>query len=351
MRKSRANKMGLPPGSLVHVGEQKVEHSQLTLIRYSQETFTRTEGVSIDMCRQAMAEKERIWINVDGIHHVELIQELGEVFGVNALILEDILNTDHRPKLEDCGDYLFMILKMLEYDPERESIAHEQISILLGPNYVISFQEKPGDVFQGVRDRLQRSNGRIRQRGSDYLAYALLDSLVDSYYLILERMGEKIEQVEQELASRPTPDSLQDVYFFKHQLIVLRRSLWPVREISSALYRGDSALVRKETGMFLRDLYDHTVHVVDTLEIYREVVSGMLELYMSSLSNRMNEVMKVLTIMATIFIPLTFIAGVYGMNFSNMPELKWRWGYPAVWLVMLGCVGVMLVYFRKKKWL
>jgi magnesium transporter len=251
--------------------------------------------------------------------------------------------------VEDCGEYVFVVLKMLSSD--RNKITSEQISIVLGPDFVVSFQEREGDVFNPIRERIRIGRGRIRKMGADYLAYALLDSVVDNYFIFLEKLGDKIEFLEEELVTNPTTETLQTIHDLKTEMVFLRKSVWPLREIISGLERGESALIQESTEIYLRDVYDHTIQVIDTVETFRDMVSGMLDIYLSSVSNRMNEVMKVLTIIATIFIPLTLIAGIYGMNFQYMPELGWRWGYPMVWLIMLVIGALMLVYFRRERWL
>ncbi|HKK01284.1 MAG TPA: magnesium/cobalt transporter CorA [Desulfuromonadales bacterium] len=348
--KKRSHKAGLPPGSLVHIGEKRAEKARITLIRYNE---TQHEERSVTL-REAAAAREAgtvSWINIDGLHQVELLEEVGTLFGIHPLVQEDILNTDHRPKLEDYDDYLFIVLKMLFYDEQAEAIRTEQISLVLGSDYVLSFQEEPGDVFDGIRERLRINKGRLRKLGADYLAYAIIDAIVDGYFGILETIGDHIEEMEEELVSDLSPATLQQIHSFKREMIMLRKSVWPLREVLSNLRRQDSALIRESTDIFLRDVYDHTIQVVDTVETFRDVISGMLDLYLSSVSNRMNEVMKVLTIIATIFIPLTFLAGIYGMNFTYIPELKWHWGYFALWGVMLAIAAVMLVFFHRKRWL
>jgi magnesium transporter len=267
-------------------------------------------------------------------------------------VMEDIMNTEQRPKIEDFDDYIFVVLKMLYYDNDEEEIKAEQISIIVRSNFVLSFQEREGDIFNPLRDRIRNAKGRVRKMGPDYLAYCLLDAIVDNYFVVLEKLGEQIEGMEEELVTNPTPVTLQRIHNLKREMIFLRKSVWPLREVVSRLERGESPLIKESTGIYLRDVYDHTIQVIDTIETYRDMLSGMLDIYLSSISNRMNQVMKVLTIIATIFIPLTFVAGIYGMNFEYMPELKWHWFYPkAFWLVMIGIAGVMLVYFRRKRWL
>jgi magnesium transporter len=291
------------------------------------------------------------WINIDGIHQVEIIEKIGTYFGIHSLILEDIMNTGQRPKMEDFEDYIFVVVKMIYYDEKDNEIKAEQVSLLLGSNFVISFQEKEGDVFDPIRERIRKAKGRITKMKADYLAYALVDTIVDHYFMVLEKLGEKIEGMEEELVTNPTPETLQTIHTLKRELIFLRKSVWPLREVISVLERGESSLIDESTGIYLRDVYDHTIQVIDTIETFRDMVSGMLDIYLSSISNRMNEVMKVLTIMATIFIPLTFIAGVYGMNFKYIPELEWHWGYPVILFVMVAIGILMVIYFRRKKWL
>jgi magnesium transporter len=282
---------------------------------------------------------------------VKVIEQLGKHFSLHPLLLEDILHTEQRPKMEDFGEYLFFVLKMLYLEEGRHEILAEQVSLILGSNFVISFQEREGDVFKYVRERIRNSKGRIRKVGADYLAYALIDAIVDNYFIILERLGETIEELEEELVTNPVSDTLQTIHHLKREMIFLRKSVWPLREVISALERGESPLIQESTGVYLRDLYDHTIQVIDSVETFRDMVSGILDIYLSSVSNKMNEVMKVLTIIATIFIPLTFIAGIYGMNFEYMPELSWRWGYPAVWFVICAIFITMLAYFKRRKWL
>lgn len=344
-------KPGTSPGTLIHVGKRHVESSLFRLMAYGPD---KVEERNLSGAGECLAFKDAPgvnWINIDGIHDVEQLRLIGEGFDLHPLVLEDILNTEHRPKMEDFDTYIFMVLKMLHFDEEKNEIEAEQVSLILSSNWVLSFQERPGDVFDGVRERIRGGKGRIRKMGPDYLAYALLDSVVDSYFAILEKIGDKIELLEDELISRPTPSTLNDIHHFKREMILLRKSIWPLRELINALQREETGLIAPTTDIFLRDVYDHCINVVDTVETLRDVISGMLDLYLSSLSNRMNEVMKVLTIMATIFIPLTFIAGVYGMNFENMPELKWPWGYPSVWTIMIFTALGMVRYFRRKHWL
>jgi len=346
-----SKKVGLPPGTLVHIGEKKTEKARITIIDYDEVQFQEKEAQTIEECFPFKDEPTVTWINIDGIHQMEIIEKIGKHFGIHRLILEDIVNTGHRPKMEDLEDHIFIVLKMLYYDEEDIEIKAEQVSLILGSNFVISFQEREGDIFNPIRERIRKSKGRIRKKGADYLAYALVDAIVDNYFIILEKLGEKIESLEEELLTNPTPETSQTIHNFKREMIFLRKSVWPLREVISGLERGESSLVHESTGIYLRDVYDHTIQVIDTIDTLRDTVFGMHDTYLSSVSNRMNEVMKVLTIMATIFIPLTFVAGIYGMNFEYMPELKWHWGYFMVWFIMFGIVVSMVVHFKRKKWL
>jgi len=350
-RRTQTKKAGLPPGTLVYTGEKKVESVRITVIDYDEQHCDEKQIRSVEECFPFKATPTVTWVNIDGLHDVEVIEKLGQAFEFHPLILEDILSTRQRPKFEDYEKDVFIVLKMLSYSDEQQSVAAEQVSLILGPNFVISFQERVGDVFDTIRDRLRNAKGRIRKQGADYLAYSLLDAIVDSYFGILESVGDKIELLEDELVSDPEEKTLQAIYRLKREMIFLRRSIWPLRELINGIQRSESDLIGESTGVYLRDVYDHTIQIIDTIESFRDVVAGMLDTYLSSISNRMNAVMKVLTIIATLFIPLTFVAGIYGMNFEHMPELKWRYGYAAVWGVMLVTAALMLVYFRRKKWL
>jgi magnesium transporter len=348
----RSGKAGLPPGTLVHVGEPVTEEPRISVMSYD---TMRLEEEYVDLVSEAFPLRDApsvTWINVDGIHDVGIVEELGERLRLHPLVLEDILNPDQRPKMEDLGDYLYVVLKMVDWDDQRGEIAVEQLSVVVGANYVVSLQERPGgDVLLPIRERIREAKGNIRGVGSDYLAYSILDGVVDRYFGVLEGLGEKVEDLEEELVSSPLPETLQKLHVLKREMIYMRKSVWPLREVVAALERSGSPLIKESTGPYLRDVYDHTIQVMDAVETVRDMLSGMLDIYLSSISNRMNEVMKVLTIFASIFIPLTFIAGVYGMNFAFMPELGWRWGYFAALLVMVAVALSMLWYFKSKRWL
>ncbi len=352
LTKKRSKKAGLPPGSLIHIGEKRTEKVKITVIDYDEAHFQEKEMEAVEECFIFKEKPTVTWINVDGVHKVEILEKLGSCYDIHPLILEDILNTDQRPKVEDRGHYLYIVLKMFYFNEKGNGIVTEQISMILGHNFVFSFQEGiEGDVFNPVRERLRSGKGKIRKAGADYLAYSLIDAIVDNYFIILERLGEKIEALEEKLVTNPTSEVLKTIHALKRELLFLRKSVWPLREVISAMGRGESALIHDSTLIYLRDIYDHTVQVIDTIETFRDMVAGMLDIYLSSISNRMNAVMKVLTVIATIFMPLTFLAGIYGMNFKYMPELEWRLGYPLLWLIMVVIAGVMLIYFSKKKWL
>jgi magnesium transporter len=347
----RVKKTGLPPGTPVFIGDKKIEETKITILDYDETHFQEWEVKEIDECFPFKETSTVTWINVDGVHDVGFIQKLGENFELHPLIIEDIVHTQQRPKMEESENYIYIVLKMLYLNDEKSETQVEQVSVVFGKNFVISFQEREGDIFETIRERIRNGKGRIRKMGSDYLAYALIDAVVDHYFTILEKDGEKIEELEDKVVSDPKPETLQAIHGLKREMIFLRRSVWPLRELVNSLERGESPLIHKTTRIYLRDVYDHTIQVIDTLETYRDMLSGMHDTYLSSISNRMNEVMKVLTIIATIFIPLTFIAGVYGMNFEFMPELKWRWAYFGVWGVIFVVAVAMVIYFRRRKWL
>lgn len=349
--KKKSKKVGLPPGSIVRIGNRRDEKVKITIVDYSEAKFQEKEVKSVGECSLYKEKSTVTWINVDGVHKMKVIEEIGKYFNLHPLILEDIVDTDQRPKIKDFGDYIFIILKMIYYDKNDNEMKAEQVSLILGKNYVISFQEREGDVFNSIRERIRNNIGRIRKAGADYLVYSLIDAIVDNYFIIIEKLGEKIENLEDKVISRPKPANLRVIHKLRRDLIFLRKSVWPLREVISILQRGESSLMLKSTNVYLRDVYDHTIQVMDTVETLRDIISGMLDIYLSSASNRMNEIMKMLTIIATIFIPLTFITGIYGMNFQNMPEIKWVWGYPAVLLGMLIIGIVMVIYFKRKKWM
>lgn len=349
--KRRRSKAGLPPGTPVYIGEKREDEIKVTILDYDEKGSQEKEITDIEDVFFYNKKPTVTWINVSGIHRVDLIEKIGRGFNLHPLTIEDIVNTDQRPKLEDHEKYLYIVFKMLTYDETEDEVKTEQVSLICMENCVLSFQEREGDVFENIRQRIRNNKGRIRRMKADFLAYSLIDAVVDNYFLILEKLGDRIEVLEDSIVDNPKPESMQEIHRLKRGMLFLRKSVWPLREVISGLERGESLLIHKPTRVFLRDIYDHTIQVIDTVETFRDILSGMHDTYLSSLSNRMNEIMKVLTIIATIFIPLTFIAGVYGMNFEYMPELAWRWGYFGVLGLMAGVVILMVAYFRKKKWL
>ncbi len=346
-----SKKFGMAPGSLVYIGDEQKAPISITVMDYSKEDLTETVVQDLSECLDYVMRDSVTWVNISGIHDTEMIGELGRVFDLHPLLLEDVLNTETRPKLDDYDDTLFAVLKMIDYDPEIRELDHEQVSLVIKKGVVISLQEKEGDVFNPVRERIRKAKGRIRKSGTDYLAYALMDMIVDHYFAILEQIGEQIEVLQDEVTDDPGRRTIQDIHRYKHQIIYLRKAVWPVREIIAGLLRDESQLVGSDVRVYLRDVYDHTIQVVDTVETHRDILSGVLDIYLTGISNKMNEVMKVLTVIATIFIPLTFLAGVYGMNFEHMPELSWKYAYPAVWAVFLAIFAGMVWWFKRKKWL
>ena len=342
---------GLAPGTLVHIGEKKVEDVRITVMDFDGEGFREKVVESVDECFAYRDKPTTTWINVDGVHDVGIIEKLGACYGIHPIVLEDIVNTVQRPKMLDFGDYIFLSLKMLYFEGSRDQVKVEQVSLILGLNFVISFQEDVGDVFDPVRDRIRKGTGKLRRAGADYLAYSLIDSIVDGYFTVFEWLGERIEEIQERLIVDPTAENLQTIHHLKSEMIELRKAVWPLREVIANLERVESPLVRKDTLIFLRNVYGHTIEIIETIESFRDLMAGMIDIYLSSLSMKLNEVMKVLTIIATIFIPLTFVVGIYGMNFRYMPELGWRFGYPMVMLVVLALGVSMLVYFRRKRWL
>ncbi len=349
--KRRSRKAGLPPGTPVHIGERRSEISHVRAIHFDATQFREHTFERVDAVTPLRAPQGVSWVHVTGVHDSALLERLGKAFDLHPLVIEDIQNTDQRAKLEDYGSYVYVVVKLWQNSRAATGTRVEQLSLVLGRDFVLTFEEAEPCVFDSVRQRLRDDRGRLRAEGADYLAYSLLDAVVDSYFGVLEQLGEEIETLEGQLVNRPSRAALQSLHGLKREMIGLRRSVWPLRDVIGGLERGTSGLVRPEMWIYLRDVYDHAAHVIDTIETYRDMLAAMLDVYISSVSNRLNEVMKVLTIIATIFMPLTFIAGVYGMNFKYMPELEWRLGYPLVLGIMIGLGLAMLWYFRKKKWL
>jgi magnesium transporter len=349
--KTRQKKLGLAPGSLVFTGDAKTEPTKMSVLDYDVNEFQEYE---LDKPEGAFPFKDSpsiSWLNVDSVHDVDIITRIGDHFEIHPLVLEDILHTSQRPKVEEFDGYLYIVLRMLYYDEKGIDLRSEQVSLIVGPTYVISFQENTGDVFDPVRNRIRSAVGRIRKKGSDYLAYALLDVIIDHYFSVLETMSYQTEELDATIMLDPSPSAMHRIGTLRRELILLRKAVWPVREMLGQLEKSESKFINKDIRPFLRDAYDHTIQAIDIVESLRDMISVLRDSYQSVLSNRMNEIMKVLTIISTIFIPITFIAGVYGMNFENMPELHSAMGYPIA-LVAMFLIGLSLAgYFRWKKWI
>jgi magnesium transporter len=349
--RSARTKAGAPPGTLVYVGPERTEPVTVHLIEYAEDSYEERALTAETDFQEISKQKQLTWINVDGLNDLEVIQAIGTAFDLHSLVLEDLVHTGQRPKHEEYEEYVFVVLRMLTLGPDGAGVRSEQLGIVFGDGFVLSFQERAGDVFEAVRERIRIKSRRIRSRGADYLAYALIDAVVDHYFHILEAFADLVEELEVEVLENPTPETMRRIHDLRHEMLGVRRAIWPLRELTNGLVRTESDLIHESTQVFLRDVYDHTVQVIDTAETLREVVSGLMDLYMSSVSNRMNEIMKVLTIMASVFIPLTFLAGVYGMNFEFMPELGIPWAYPALLAVMVGIGLGLLLLFKRRGWL
>ncbi len=345
-------RVGLPPGSVVFVGEDRTHSVEFRVLEYGPEHLIETTEERVEEVLKYRDTTPVTWINVSGVHDESVIRTLGDHFHVHPLVQEDIAHTGQRPKHEVHDDYLYLVVKMVYFDDRRDGeLRAEQVSLLVGERNIISFQEDPGDVFEPVRKRIRNGRGHIRDRGPDYLAYALLDVIVDHYFVVLEAFGTRTENLEDAIVEEAPSDLEDDIHDLRRDLIFMRRMTWPMREILYQLERLDSPLWADTNQPYVRDTYDHVVQVLDLVEALRDTASGLHDLHMTSISNRMNEIMKVLTIIGTIFIPLTFIAGIYGMNFEYMPELKWTWAYPVVWGLMIILAGVLLLYFRRREWI
>jgi magnesium transporter len=351
LKSRRSRKAGLPPGSVVHIGAEGAGPTRIELHRFDTTVYEEIADATLDHCLARRTEPGTLWINIEGVHDVELLKRVGAEFGLHPLVVEDIANTEQRPKVEDYGDYLFVVLKMLGLS--NGHVAAEQISLIIAKNLVLSFQEhdKPGDVFDPLRMRLRADGSRVRDAGVDFLAYGMLDAIVDNYFVVLEGLGESIDQVEEESDKRLSANTVEAIHRLRRELLFLRRSVWPLREVVAQLARRESQLIGAKTAVYLRDVYDHTVQVMENTEALRDLLSSLLDVHLSRASLRMNETMKALTLVATIFIPLTFVVGVYGMNFDFFPELHWRYAYPALWILMIAIGGGMVVWFKLKKWL
>lgn len=347
--KKRSRKTGMPPGSVVAIGERRSDTTELRLTHYDAGHLDETALTTLADCAQTLSRPGVTWLHICGVHQLDVLRSLDR-FGLHPLVLEDIANTAQRTKYEDYGDYVYIVLKLLSVAGDGE-VDSEQVSIVLGKNFVISVEEGPSGAFDSVREMLQQNRAQVRRMGADYLAYLLLDKAVDNYFAILEALGERIDALQDALLHTAQSEQLQDLHRLRREALLLRRSIWPMRDVLAAIERERSPLIQDGTRIYLRDVYDHAIHIVDTIETDRETLAGMLEIYVSSATNRLNEVIKVLTIISTIFIPPMFIASVYGMNFRYMPELAWPWGYAFAWALMAVFALGMLLYFKRKRWL
>jgi len=347
----KAKKIGLPPGSLVYTGSKENQAIKIKLMEFDQNQFVEKDIQKIEDVFYCKDNSSTSWINIDGIHNLETMEKIQNHFNIHPLTMEDILNITQRPKMDEYENYIFIVLRMFFYDQSLRFAKTEQVSLIIGKTYLITFLEDEGDVFDPVRERIRKAGTKTRNNGNDFLAYSLIDSIVDSYFNILETIGEDIEELEDRIIFHPEKEDLQIVHTMRRNMILLRKSVWPLREVITAMQRNEHENIKQPTQIYLRDLYDHTIQIIETIESYRDMLVGMLDVYLSSVSNKMNEVMKVLTVMSTLFIPLTFLAGVYGMNFQFFPELEMKWMYPwGFWLITLLVVLVMIIYFKKKKW-
>ena len=323
----------------------------MSFFDYDADSLEEGPAERIEDCFGRLESPTTTWVNVYGLHEVDVIRAAADQVGLHALLVEDILDTHQRPKVEEHGDLVFVVLRMLSQDPVTGRLENEQVTFVLGPTFVFSFQERRGDVFEPIRERIRTAKGRIRKRGSDYLLYALIDAVVDRYFVVLESLGDQVEDLESSFMANAGSEGLQELQSLRRDALSVRRAVWPLRDALGTLVRGEPTLIQAETQVFLRDVHDHALRVIETTESLRELLAGVMDLHMSLVSNRMNEVMKVLTIMASVFIPLSFLAGLYGMNFDYMPELHYRWGYPALLVAMSGVVIGLLIYFRRKDWI
>jgi len=349
--KDRTASKGQVPGSLILIGEQKMDHPVIRLIEYDAEELVEKELKSIDEAIPCIESEKVSWINIYGLHDLQLIERMGEIFGLHPLFMEDFMNTDQRPGYADGDTYNALIVKMLRYDEETRNIHSEQFTLVLGSHYVLTLQEQPGDVFNPVRERIRLKKRRIRLNDNDYLAYALLDTIVDNYMIVIESIGRQVEEMEGKLFGRQDKKVVEEIYRLKTELSFLRKSVRPVKEIMFQVMKSDRSFFRDKHRSYLQDLNDLVTQATDAIELYSGMISDHLNIYSTNVSNRINSVMKVLTIFASIFIPLTFIAGIYGMNFRYMPELEFRYGYLVFWIVVVGIVIGLLIYFRRKGWL
>lgn len=348
--RKKAKKPGLPPGTLVYTGLYPSQNVHIEMMDYDKDSFFDKKDVSLAECLELLKTPKNTWINIQGIQDVQTIQTIGSHFQLHPLIMEDIASASQRSKLDDYKENLYIVMRILKYNKEKEIVEDEQVSIILGSNYVISFLESENDIFFPIIKRLQSEESRIRNSGSDYLCYALIDCIVDHYFIILEQVDQNLENLEEELVHKPNTKTLIKIQSIKREISHLRKAIWPMREVISHFRRLESPLIHDSTKIYIQDVYDHTIQAIDTIESFRDIVAGMFDIYLSNINLRMNEIMKILTIVSTIFVPLTFLASIYGMNFEYMPELHSVWGYPVVLGVMATAATTMIYFFHRKGW-
>jgi len=347
-----SEKSGLPPGSLIHVGETHESETSISVIDYNKVNIQEQQIQSVEEILQYKDCDSVTWVLIEGLANVDIVERIGSIFDIHQLVLEDILNTHQRPKFEDHDDYLFIVLKYLQSENDPFTLIYEQISLLTLKNFVIVFKEKKDDLFKPLLQRIKTSKGRFRSLGTDYLTYTILDTLVDQKFTLIDSLDDAIATIEESLLnSEATQDTLYKIQKLKREIINIRRHTSPLRELMAGMLRSESDLIHEKTHIYLRDIEDHVMRVIELIESYRDMLSSLLDVYISSISYKMNEVMKVLTVFASIFIPLTFLAGIYGMNFEHMPELKWKWAYPTLWATFIAIPVILLIYFKKRKWL
>lgn len=350
--RKRSHKAGQPPGTPIYTGDAKTVMTHITVVAYTADEYYEKTGPSLVECLPSLKTKPVVtWVNVEGLNDVKLIEEIAKQYNLHPLTVEDILNVGQRSKIDEFDDYLFITLKTLQWDAAKKNFSMAELSLVVGADFLLSFQEQPSVIFDNIRERLRTIPQQImRKQGTDYLAYRLMDIVVDQYFLVLEALGDQIEILEDSIITNPTREKARALYRLKNSILILRKAIWPIREVVNQLVKVPDKIIAPATQVYFRDLYDHTVQAIEGIETFREILSNMLDIYLSSLTNRMNEIMKVLTVIATIFIPVTFIASIFGMNFKYMPELQWKWGYPAVLGLMFCVIAGMIYYFKRKKW-
>lgn len=345
-----SSKIGLPPGTLIHLGEKRMDKTKISILSFGEGYFSEVHDCEVEKVQSVISSGRFSWINVDGIHDVKTIEKIGKVANLSPLLMEDVLNTYQRPKFEDYGTQLYVNCKMIGLGLEEDTIVSEQLGLVLGENYILSFQEQEGDIFSLIRDRIREDKGQIRSRTSDYIFYRLIDIVVDNYFLVTEHFTNMSEELERKILEKNDKSFLIEIQKLKKTLIRFRRMIVPMREVVNGLYKEDNGLISEATKPFLRDVYEHVIQVMEWVENQRDMANSTMDLYHTEVSNRMNSVMQLLTVISTIFIPITFVAGIYGMNFEFIPELKWKYGYIFFWSLIFLIILLMVIYFKKKKW-